>query len=231
MLAAMKHAALGFSLVELMVGMTVGLVVLAAASGLMLSQLSDHRRLSLESRTEQDVRASAEIIGRELRDAGAWGTPGRAFWSEAQPTPMQNPYAGIVISDDGSRLMFAVSHALAEPDPALAEDQVLNANEWRGFKLEAGELRLFNGATWQPLTDRDTLRVQRFRASLTEQQLPMPSLCAKSCGSLSDCPPKVTLRDLLIELQAQAAHDPAVSRSIAFRVRLQADLHSGVCLS
>jgi type II secretory pathway pseudopilin PulG len=227
----MNNKQIGFSLVELMVGMTVGMVVLAAASGLMLSQLSDHRRLSLESRTEQDVRSTAEIMVRELRDAGAWGTPERALWSLAQPTPLQNPYAGIDISDNGSRLMFAVSHALAEPDPVAAEDQVLNPNEWRGFKLDGGELKLYNGATWQPLTDRDTLRVQRFSAELIEQRIELPSVCARSCNALSTCPPSALLRELAIELQAHAAHDPTVSRSLTFRVRLQSDLHHGSCPS
>ena len=227
----MKHRTWGFSLVELLVGMAVGLVVLAGASGLMLTQVTDHRRLSLESRIEQDVRASAEIMIRELREAGAWGTPERAVWSATGPAPLQNPYAGIDLRDNGGRLMFAVSQALRQPDPAQAEDQVLSPNEWRGFKLQDGELKLFNGATWQPLTDRDTLRVQRFQASLLEQHIALPSVCAMDCGSLSNCPPRTTLRELLIELQAQAAHDPSVSRSLAFRVRLQADLQSGVCRS
>ena len=43
----------GFSLLELMIGITVGLFILLGASSLMVSQIGDHRRLALETRTEQ----------------------------------------------------------------------------------------------------------------------------------------------------------------------------------
>ena len=62
----------GMSLVELMVGITVGLLVVAGASLLVSSQLSENRRLLLETQVQQDLRATADIIARQLRRSGHW---------------------------------------------------------------------------------------------------------------------------------------------------------------
>ena len=62
----------GLSIVELMVGIAVGLFVVAAASTLVATQLSDNRRLMLETQVHQDLRAAADIITREVRRSGYW---------------------------------------------------------------------------------------------------------------------------------------------------------------
>lgn len=56
----------GLSLVELMVGITVGLFVVAAAATLVANQLSDNRRLLLETQVQQDLRATMDIITRAV---------------------------------------------------------------------------------------------------------------------------------------------------------------------
>lgn len=71
----MKHAFAmarqrGLSLVELLVGISVGLFVLAGATLLLSTQLGDNRRLLLETQLQQDLRATMDIITRELRRAG-----------------------------------------------------------------------------------------------------------------------------------------------------------------
>ena len=74
----------GLSIVELMVGMAIGLFVVAAASMLVVTQLSDNRRLTLETQVQQDLRATADIITRELRRAGHWGKARDGVWYRGQ---------------------------------------------------------------------------------------------------------------------------------------------------
>ena len=50
----------GVSIVELMVGITIGLFILAAATVMLTSQLADNRRLLLEAQVQQDLRATAD---------------------------------------------------------------------------------------------------------------------------------------------------------------------------
>ena len=59
----------GYSLVELMVGITIGLFIVAATSLMISTQLSGNRRMLLETQLNQDLRATADIITRELRRA------------------------------------------------------------------------------------------------------------------------------------------------------------------
>ncbi|MBL0296208.1 MAG: hypothetical protein IPQ21_03185 [Betaproteobacteria bacterium] len=76
-----------------MVGITVGLFIVAAAAMLVTTQLGDNRRLLLETQVQQDLRATADIITRELRRAGLagarlWPASGRqdpATGSREQP--------------------------------------------------------------------------------------------------------------------------------------------------
>ena len=59
-----SRRARGLSIVELLVGIAVGLFVLAGATLLVSSQLSDNRQLMLETQVQQDLRASADLIAR-----------------------------------------------------------------------------------------------------------------------------------------------------------------------
>ena len=60
----------GLSLVELMVGIAVGLFVVAGAVMVVTTQLGDNRRLLLDAQLQQDLRATLDIVTREVRRAG-----------------------------------------------------------------------------------------------------------------------------------------------------------------
>ena len=66
-----RRSARGLSLVELMVGIAIGLFIVAAATVMVSGQLGENRRLLLESQLQQDLRATSDIIARELRRSGA----------------------------------------------------------------------------------------------------------------------------------------------------------------
>ena len=83
-----------------MVGVAIGLFVVAAASMLVVTQLSDNRRLMLETQVQQDLRATADIITRELRRAGHWGKARDGVWYADNAAAVRvNPYAAVVQAD------------------------------------------------------------------------------------------------------------------------------------
>lgn len=53
------HRQRGLSLIELLVGCTVGLLIAGGATKLFVEHLRDSRRLLLEARLHQDLRATA----------------------------------------------------------------------------------------------------------------------------------------------------------------------------
>ena len=62
----------GVLLIELMIGISIGLLIAAAAVTFVAGHLNDNRRLLLESRLMQDLRTAADIVARDLRRAGYW---------------------------------------------------------------------------------------------------------------------------------------------------------------
>lgn len=204
----------GLSLVELMVGITVGLFVVAAAATMAATQLADNRRLLIETQVQQDLRASMDIITRTLRRAGAL-SPGLTLAGLATPAAggQKNAYADVAVSGSAGASVIGFSYVLnpAESGPF-------------GFKLEGGVVKTRMGAGgWQELTDANTLVVTNFaitEAAVTSVALPCPKLCS---GGGTACWPTVEMRNYLVEIGGRARNDAAVQRTIRSEVRLRND--------
>ncbi len=201
----------GLSLVELMVGVAIGLFVVAGASIVVSTQLGDNRRLLLETQIQQDLRATADIITRELRRAGVESNPITGVWAPGQ-TAQPSARATITHSADFSEVGFEYVRQ-ANPGP------------W-GFKQDGDVIRtrVADGG-WQELTDRSTMRVTAFRVTpLTPVVEALP--CARACSADpldTACWPTLTMRAYQIEIEAEAVSDTRVKRSIRSQVRLRND--------
>ena len=218
----------GLSIVELMVGIAIGLVVVAAATIMVAAQLADNRRLLLETQIQQDLRSAADLIARDLRRAGFWHDASRATAAGGSALgSMANPYAAV--SPAGHAASAAdLGYVYAYPTRA-ADDNLVSDDEVHGFRLRSGvvETQLGRG-NWQALTDAGALRVTRFLVSAREEAVPLPCPRACSAGG-TPCPPVQTVRAYTIEIAGQAAGDAAVQRSVRSHVRLRNDLVVGEC--
>ncbi len=92
-----RRAALarGLSIVELMVGITISLFILAGATLVLTTQLDSNRRLLLEAQVQQDLRTAADMISRDVRRAGYWGRAYCNVWPgslDLANCPGANPY-------------------------------------------------------------------------------------------------------------------------------------------
>jgi type IV pilus assembly protein PilW len=201
---------MGLSIVELMVGIAVGLLVVAGAVVVTTSQLGDNRRLLLETQLQQDLRATADIISRELRRAGANVAPNAAesaVWFPGSPGSQPNPFA--FVAPDASEFSYRRSAGATGP---------------YGFQLEGTVIKSqLAAAGWQDLTDSATMRVTGF--TVTPEPEPAQLLpCPRLCADLStDCWPTVAVRKYRVEITASATNDPAIQRSITSVVRLRND--------
>jgi prepilin peptidase dependent protein B len=226
----------GLSIVELMIGVAIGLFVVAAASMLVVTQLSDSRRLTLETQVQQDLRATADIITRELRRAGHWG---KARDGVAQPGNV-NPYRAVKKADgttfDNSsafaddEVSSGVQMSYSRSGDETAENNMVDPAEQLGFMLNNGIIRtrLGNGG-WQDLTDGNTLNVTTFTLTMNVQ--PVWLECPKPCPNpLVECRPQLQVRDITIDITGRAAHDTSVERSLRSTVRLRNDaVIAGTC--
>ena len=209
---------LGMSLVELMVGITIGLFVVAAASLMVTSQLSDNRRLLLEVQVQQDPRATADVIARELRRAGGRQLAAEGVWSAANPVS-PNAFGAISLTPDNTEVRFDYERGIGlQP---------------LGFKFVAarGVIQSYIGTGWQDLTDGNTMTVTSFTVQPRSTPVPdqvMP--CPKACDPLdtnadTSCWPKLKVRAYEILITAQARTDARIQRSLRSEVRLRNDAY------
>ncbi len=203
----------GMSLVEMLVGVTVGLLIVAGAATLASTQWVENRRLLLEAQVQQDLRAAADLVSRELRRAGYATEPEAMVWSPepGASAPSPNRRAGLSLGHGSDVVTYRYDRPSAPPLASF------------GYQLQSNTIRQRIGATAQDLTDPQTLRVTTFNVDLQpvgSVQLACPRLC--SDGS-QDCWPTWTLTDALITITGQAVSDATVSYTVVSRVRLRND--------
>ena len=215
----------GVLLIELMIGISIGLLIAAAAVTFVAGHLSDNRRLLLESRLMQDLRTAADIVVRDLRRAGYWASAFEGIALAGNAPAASNPYAALAPTAAASD---SVSFGYSRD---ATENGLVDSNEQFGFRLRNGALEIQLGATnWQALTDSGTLLVTSFRVTPTVQQVDLGDACAATCplGSAT-CPPRLNVRSLAVEIGGRALSDAAVVRTVRSSVRLRADSMSGAC--
>lgn len=204
-----RAAQRGLSLVEMMVGITVGLLVVAGASVLVSGQLADNRRLVAEAQLQQDLRATADIMLREIRRANAVNTPADMVWNPAAATDAQaNPHWPA----------FSVSAGTIEFE-YVGDSGTLE----RGFRLNAGGVIESKLGTWQALTDGNAIEVTRFDVVERPDGVALVH-CPNACPDGStDCWPRVTTHSLQIDIEARSRAVPEIERRYQTVLRLRND--------
>jgi type IV pilus assembly protein PilW len=238
--SAGKATQRGMSVIELLVGVAVGLIVLAGAVKLMSDTLGSNRRLLLETRVNQDLRAAADLIVRDLRRAGYWNNAVSGMFSTTGSTaPAPNPHRQIDLASN------VIKYSLA-----LDSDDTVGATEWAGYRLNEGVLEFLGsrddaGDTeqWQPLTDPKVVRVTTLTISplATPRVVELYTYCAcltrltctaadfQTSGPYESTRPRMTIRQFDIVVAGEAVHDPAVRREIRQSVRVRNDRLDGNC--
>ena len=162
----------GMTLIELMVAMTVGLIVVGAVIALMVNTLNVSSRNIQSSQVAQELRATLEILSRDLRRAG--GMP-NVIDCYAQNS-CANIYANVAyfpaVAADSAKtcVIFSLDRDF---------DGAADSNEWAGIRHNASadaiELKISGDAadddctdgTWVALTDTDVINVTAFNLDIT----------------------------------------------------------------
>jgi type IV pilus assembly protein PilW len=209
----------GLSMVELMVGVAIGLFVVAGATLAVSNQLGDNRRLMLETQIQQDLRTAADVIARDIRRSGYWASAQSGVWYAGAVAVTSNPYTALTpASGVGSEVQFKYSRVEANP---------LDPNNEAGFRLVNNAIQMRTGGQWQALTDSTTLKVTDFRVTLNNQEVRLA--CFNPCPGPLDCRPTQGVREIKVEITGIAVHDPSMVRSANSNVRLRNDVINGTC--
>jgi prepilin peptidase dependent protein B len=218
-------------MIELMVGVAVGMFVVGGAIKLFIDYVGANKRQLVETRVNQEMRSAADIVARDLRRAGYW----------------ENASAGIAAS---SPYAVASQPSASEIHYAYARnaDNVLDNNEQVGFRRQVvggiGVLQMQDGLNnWQPLTDPGTLDVTTFTVTAAAPTLVndmskyCPCLYKLTCtaADMTDAtrnplgPRTMTIPSYQIVLTGRAVSDPAIVRTVNESVRVRNAVLSGGC--
>ena len=232
----------GLSLVELMVGIVVSLFIVAAATLLVSNNLSENRRMLLEMQLQQDLRATADIVTRELRRIGYLDTA-----ADAVPSPN-----GSAIS---ANQVTQTSTSAGVASTVYYKYRRANGAESFGFRLEYPLVTGANGVAirigvvtacqsdnsevdglcasgWQDLTDRNTADITEFRVETirsgdrarTQNRAAMVLPCPKLCADgTTTCWPSTSVQEYEITITGRSRTDPAVVRALRSSVRARND--------
>ncbi len=215
----------GLSLVELMIGLAIGLFITAAGFSVLVGQWRDHRSATAAMRLMQDLRSASDVITRDLRRAGHWADPSVAMAASAASGAVANPYvtfAPASAASDAAR--FAYSRD-------VVENRLLDGNEQFGLRLRNGVIELLLGAgNWQALTDAGTLQVTAFSVLPSTQTVSLLEHCGRPCpAGAAACDARLVLRSLVVSITARATDDASLVRQLTSQVRIRNDGVIGAC--
>ncbi len=222
---ASRPAQRGLTLVQLMVGLAVGLGVTAATGALLGSTLRDARGAQRDQRLMQDLRTAADVVSRDLRRAGHWGDAAAGVAGPGDTAVRSNPYTAL--SPDAA----ASDAASFRYSRDATENHAVDPNEQFGFRVRRGVLEMQLGnANWQALTDAGALTVTHFSVTPQAQTIDLQAQCQRPCpGGATACPPRLEVRSLALRLVARSATAPDVVRGLSHEVRLRNDRIVGAC--
>jgi type IV pilus assembly protein PilW len=224
----------GLSVVEQKVGFAVGLFIVGGALKLFVDYMGRNRTLVLETRVNQDLRAAADLIARDLRRAGYWQNASSSIWNSTTSSFNANPYRTVTLdtANGSSRIAFAYSKDNTD---------TIETAESGGFGISTdGALQMLNGGAWQSVTDPNTLTIAM---SITQSVATVELWNGCSCFNDGSCTtadfqtagahfatrPRAEIADYLVTLTGTSATDATVRRSILERVRVRNDLPMGTC--
>lgn len=222
----------GVSMIEMMVGTAVGLFIVAGGISLYATNLTNSRRILVESAVNQELRAAADLISRDLRRAGYWGNAIESTRTiGASSLTTANPYNAVTDSDTEVTYQFSRDD---ENSASQADHNTQAANEQFGFRLNGTdgsvEMQTANG-TWVAFTRPDVVRVTTFTVTPTATAINLGTLCSPQKAIGSPRYPTSTIRSYNIQLVGQSATDANVQRRLDSIVRLRNDQLSGDCVT
>ena len=230
---AARYRVTGVSIVELMIGITIGLFILAGASLVMTNQISDNRRLLLDTQVQQDLRAVAALMVRDIRRANYYGYAHRNIWTTDINKTTFNRYNLFIPANSNGTSTLQYARSIDDVVGLMnVDNEVVSGAERVTLTLNEAnhtiDMTLGNAAA-QALTDANVLRITELTFVTATRDLPVP--CGAVCPAVgpSGCALVQRQRQVDFVIVGEAVHDSRVRRSLRESLRLKNDLVSEAC--
>ena len=218
----------GVSVTELMIGIVVGMIIIAGTLGMFSAHLRSNNDLMRSTRLNNELRGTMDLIVRDLRRAGYWGNSTSGVWYPGIPLLISNPFFDVDAGTAGQITYRYDVNGNGDIDP---NDTVRMRRNATDGTVELQQLAS-NGAVLSttPLSDGDLTNITALTFTLTDRTA--TSTCLKAgAGPVAPTPPLIHVRNVQVTLTGQLRADPAVTRTLTESVRLRNDWVEGSCPS
>lgn len=232
---------IGFTLVEIMIAMLLGLIVLGATLSIYIAAIRGSADVIKSTRLNYDLDSALSLMVNDIRRSGYWGNA--IAGSDPSTNPFMQGNANLRILDSGTCIVYSYD---ADGNGAV------DSNEYYGFKLSGTniDMRLSGTAAkadctsdannrWETITIEEggrQIEVTNLQFSLDG---PVPSKCLNvttgndfnstcltasgTAGNLNNNDWVVESRQINIVLQGRVANDITVTKSLTQSVKLRND--------
>ena len=207
----------GFTLIELMVGLLIGLIVLSGALYMFVITVKSSRDVLFSARLNQDLAATTSIIVDDIRRSGFW----------IQSAGNSSPYTDI--GEDFN--VVSSSCILYNYDDD--EDSSIETDEYRGVKFEEGALEFKTSGSdmadcstgsWELLTDNNFMTVTS--ATFVDVSSCLVDKLSAACPvTVVGASEVSSVRELQITISAQVNSDTDWNKTVQETVRLRNDFY------
>lgn len=211
-------ALLGFTLVEMIVSIAVGLVITAGVIGIYVNSTRSSADTLKMTRLNQELRSVMDIMVRDIRRAGYRGKVENVMFSTPTST---NPFA---VNISGNCITYAYD---IDNDGSLDSGPSPIPDERFGFRYDSAEKaveRRQSGKTcdeplWENFTDEDTVEITSFTL--------IPNLASGVSVGGNISTSTITVNSLTIQLTGNIKNDPTIPpRTLTDTVRMRSDVYT-----
>lgn len=178
---------LGFTLIELMIAMTLGIIVTGGALSIYISSIRSSADIAKSARLNYDLDTTMQLMVNDIRRAGYWGG---AVISGTGTFLLDNPFN----SDTSTLNIRTLAAPTTDPTPNAGDcilysydvddgdnntipetpNGLINTNEYYGFKLDRDAIWIRYSGTnttscsdgnWERITDEETIKITHLQFS------------------------------------------------------------------
>lgn len=226
----------GLTLVELLVGIVVGLVVLSAAGGAMISYIKSYNDNQKILNLNQNMRGVMDVMAREIRRAGYMSSDISAMQNTLpdtrlfKPNPFFNPDNDLAIHTYDGVENSCITFSYDLNKNLTVESS--GPNERFGFRLVDKKIQMrksgggagcaWSNGSYEKITDDDVLidkldfTIEGFQGINVEK----PNEPCDGDSSTKDC---LYVRSVRIELTASTNSDPKFQQTLVQTVKIRND--------
>lgn len=229
----------GVSLVELLVGLAIGLFLLAGALSLFATQSQATAQTLLEAQLNRNLRQAMDFITQDVRRSGAWENAIAGSPSSTSTAVAVNPHASL--SSTASSIDYSYGQDITRGQPSGFN--LANVDEQFGVRLNAGVIEAEQSqGQWQALTDTRSVEITRLSVVPRVQTVQAADACRKRCCAAVAAPacptvnapdgcPRIERWAFEVAIDGRSRRDPNLTRTLTAQIQVRNELLLGRCPS